>query len=577
MGAFFCLESMRKNGTIEDMKISGVLVLFPITIFISFFVVQKQTMMEKPFERHAGAYTDLGHIIASIKNANKYEAPRNIIVPATIPRRNDQLIKQQLNIQTADISITKPTQGQAKNTENHLEEIWRDHISQNQAAPVKEDTFASTQNIKLATAVGVQASVGSGLLTPREPTPMEKAAIESKKEIPRHDASGFAGDKENYASLDVLVVGAEINNSAKEEKIENISFTYMADETSIINSEDGRFNFELLLANRTQSMSGIFQARNFVTTRVDLPMEVGSYGSLVPMVSIESLDTLLIKHEANVPGGFVLVDLDQEIIDVEIDKKYYKKVYLTPEFNESSADDSARFVMFLGVEAGNTTLRYLTRSRHIAERVSLVAADQILYDLPIITKSFVHSFGLYEMESLSLLPRELSLSGKNIRPFGQKNTAIQETLNYYTLEFIDSVLGSRNYTEVDHLGTTFFVGHKGNDKIVVPGQGFLNEVLAFHDMDRLVQDCLIQINLPSEKELFEITMYGEGQKGPLLLDSAYLNKDGTVSVDATEFSTNAFILGDMLGRINVKIKYTDDSIDMLNSVCAPSTYLVEHL
>jgi len=36
-------------------------------------------------------------------------------------------------------------------------------------------------------------------------------------------------------------------------------------------------------------------------------------------------------------------------------------------------------------------------------------------------------------------------------------------------------------------------------------------------------------------------------------------------------------LGDMLGRINIKIKYTDDTIDILNSVCAPTTYLVEHL
>src|SRR5690606_15647163 len=96
-----------------------------------------------------------------------------------------------------------------------------------------------------------------------------------------------------------------------------------------------------------------------------------------------------------------------------------------------------------------------------------------------------HSFGLFEMESLSLTPRELTISGRNIRPFNRKNTAIQDSLNYYSLEFAASVVGSRAYTEVDHLGTTFYVGHQGHDKIVVPGQGFLNEVLEFHQLDRL--------------------------------------------------------------------------------------------
>ncbi len=559
------------------MKISGVLVLFPLTVFVTFFVLQKQTMMEKPFERHAGAYTDFGHIIASIKNANQYEEPKKIIVPATIPRRQARPIDNQIKIQTADITVTKPAQGATSSSQSHLEDIWRDHITQNQAAPTKDEVLGSGQGQKLASQSGIQTTQGPGLLTPRELNPMEKAAIEANRESPKQTPSGFVGDEENYARLDVLVVGAGVNSKTDQPQIENVSFSYLADEASIINSDDGRFNFEHILANQMQSMAGVFQARNFVTTRVDLPLEVGSYGSLVPMISMSSLDLLLRKHNLNAPGGFILVDLDQSIIDVEIDKRYSKKIYLTPEFNESEADDSARFVMFLGVEPGNTTIRYLSRSRHIAERVSMVAADQVLYDLPIITPTFVHSFGLFEMESLSLLPRELSISGKNIRPFGQKNSAIQETLNYYTLEFIDSVLGSRNYTEVDHLGTTFFIGHQGNDKLIVPGQGFLNEVLAFHNMDRLEQDCLIQMNLPKDKELYEIAMYGEGQKGPLLLDQAYLNKDGTVSIDATEFSTHAFILGDMLGRVNIKIKYTDDSIDMVNSVCAPSTYLVEHL
>lgn len=571
---------MKDYGTIEDMKISGVLVLFPITIFISFFVVQKQTMMEKPFERHAGAYTDVGHIIASIKNANQYESPKKIVVPATIPRRNEAPRKNNekllapIAIQTAETKVIIPQTINSK--ENQLEQIWRDHVSQGQAATDKEIENQNPYAMQASSGVTVAgSSMGAGLVSPKQPSEIEmvRALAQNKpKEVKRNSNE----DQQNYARLDVMVVGVDINKSKNNENLENVEFIHFSDEQSE-NSSNGRFTFEYILARQRQAMAGLFQAKDYVPTRVDLPLEVGSFGSLVPMISISSMEDLLKTQQINVPGGFIMVDLDQNIIDVEIDKKYYKKLYLNSEFKLSEADDSARFVLFVGVDTGNVTIRYLTSSRNISQRITMVAADQILYDLPVITESKVHSFGLYEMESLSLLPRELTLSGKNIRPFGQKNTAVQDTLNFYSLDFIEGVLGSRRYTEIDHLGTTFFVGHDQQEKIVIPGQGYLNEVLAFHNIDRLEQDCLVQINLPKNKELYEIEMRGEGQKGPLLLDASYLNKDGTVSVDATEFTTNAFILGDMLGRINIKIKYTDDSIDILNSVCAPTTYLVEHL
>src|SRR5690606_3932772 len=151
-------------------------------------------------------------------------------------------------------------------------------------------------------------------------------------------------------------------------------------------------------------------------------------------------------------------------------------------------------------------LRYLSGSRDIVERVGLVAADEILYDLPVIAPARTHSFGLFEMESLSLMPRELTLSSREIRPFNRKTTAVQDSLNYYSLDFAPSIVGARMYTEVDHLGTTFFVGHHGSDKLIVPGQGFLNEVLAFHSLDRLERECMIQVNLPLERELYEVHM-----------------------------------------------------------------------
>src|SRR5690606_14138142 len=98
-----------------------------------------------------------------------------------------------------------------------------------------------------------------------------------------------------------------------------------------------------------------------------------------------------------------------------------------------------------------------------------------------------------------------------------------------------------------------------------------------HQLDRIERECMIQVNLPLDRELYEVHALGTGAQGPLLLDESYLNRDGTVSVDATEFSTHAFILGDMQGQIHIRFDYVDGSVDFISSFCVPGAYLVEQL
>tara|TARA_R110000868_G_scaffold100128_5_gene275430 strand:- start:30258 stop:31943 length:1686 start_codon:yes stop_codon:yes gene_type:complete len=561
------------------MKISGVLALFPLTIVATFLVLQQQIVLEKPFERHAGAYTDVAHLISSIKNSGSIESLPARILPATRPLRQNKIKitpgKLELNLASSDQSapnkvITKQSQ------ESALEDIWRDHVSSAQAASAKQadqSEFITSAGIASAPNTGIKVSEPSvhGLLSPAAKTVQE---IPKNTHEDENRSAGFVDDQA-LARLDLLVVGANLNGASSE--IEMVEFSAMADDNEIISAKQGRFSFEKMLATKRQIMSGVFSAKDFVTTRVDLPMEVGSFGSLIPMVSISSMDKLLRKKQLNAPGGFVLVDLDQEIIDVELDRRYQDRIYFNSEFKETGADDSARFVMFVGVEPGNTMLRYLVRSRKIVERVALVVEDQILYDLPIIEAATTHSFGLFEMESLSLTPRELTISSRKIHPFNKKRDSVQDTLNHYSLDFDETIMGTRKYTEIEHLGTTFFAGHTGQDRLIVPGQGFINEVLAFHNLDRLERQCLIQVNLPRDRELYEVKMLGEGAKGPLLLDESYLNRDGTVSIEATEFSTHAFVLGDMQGRVYIKLEYIDGTMDYINSYCADGAYLVEHL
>ena len=548
---------------------------------MTFYVMQQQVELSRPFERHAGAYTDFGHIIASIKNAgeNEYRPAR---APVTLPRRNEATA---LRIESKGGPIIVASNDKQKNIQPQnttkadavLESIWRDHVSTDQAATAKAQV--TNPGIAMATQAAPHVPTAEdktkGLMSPQVQQAIAQAAPAGKPAQSGERSYGFSSDQENAARLDVMVLSASVGEGASE--IDSVEFTTLADENNMIQGDKGRLTFEYLLGQSQQTLSGVFTAKGHVPTRVDLPLEVGSFGSLIPLMTIDGMDNFLRKQNINAPGGFILVDLDQHIIDVEIDRPYQFKTFLNPDMKVTDADESARFVLFSGVASGNVMLRYLSNGRDIVERVAVVTADQILYDLPVLSAPRTHSFGLFEMESLSLTPRELTISGRNIRPFNRKNTAIQDSLNYYSLEFAASVVGTRAYTEIDHLGTTFYVGHQGHDKIVVPGQGFLNEVLEFHQLDRLENACMVQVNLPKNHELFEITVNGIGGRGALVLDESYLNRDGSVSLEATEFSTHAFVLGDIHGQIYMRVDYVDGAVDFISSYCVPGTYLVEQL
>lgn len=552
------------------MKISGVLALFPLTIVATFVVLQQQVELSRPFERHAGAYTDVGHILAAIKHAGN-ENKKIVVRPMTIPRR------PAIEVTKVDSPAAAPNIIAATSTnkeEAMLEEIWRDHVSSSQAAPASEQKITDGQILaQMSSAKTQNPQQSQGLISPV--MQMAQAQTQVPKARDGERSEGFSSDRENAAKLDVIVLSGNINGGAGE--IEAVEFTNLADENNILHGDKGRLSFEYLLNQSVQTLSGIFTAPNHVRTRVDLPLEIGTFGSLVPLMTIDSMDKFLRSKNIAAAGGFIMVDLDQQIIDVEIDRPYQLKIYLDANLKVAEADESARFAMFLGVAPGNVMLRYLSHRRDIASRVALVVADEILYDLPVLGQQQTHSFGLFEMESLSLSPRELTVSGRSIRPFNQKNTAIQDSLNYYSLEYASNVIGTRRYKEIDHLGTTFYVGHSLAEKIVIPGQGFLNEVLAFHQIDRLERECLVQVNLPSEREVYSMKMLGEGGLGSMVLDESYLNRDGTVSLEATEFSTHAFVVGDIQGRIHMRVDYLDGSVDFISSYCAAGAYLVEQL
>ena len=81
------------------------------------------------------------------------------------------------------------------------------------------------------------------------------------------------------------------------------------------------------------------------------------------------------------------------------------------------------------------------------------------------------------------------------------------------------------------------------------------------------------LNLPiSHFTTFKINSYEKIKSvGPSL------DEDGKFYDDLSYNSRKIFLLGEKQGVINIKVQYTDNSIDTLQSYCSKDTYLVEQL
>lgn len=341
----------------------------------------------------------------------------------------------------------------------------------------------------------------------------------------------------------------------------------MDDQTS------GEIKFGYSLSGDVNTQTGVVQSQGMIPTRVELHLM--NEGINVPLINEEAIQKFLQKKGLDIVGNLLMTAIDPSISDVEIDSDYQAKIYFSDKFKVVKDQDNAAYLMFLGVKNGNVLLRYLLDNKETAQKIVYVGEGEMYFEDP----DFVGTQReLYTFTTRSLLGKkvkELNIDGSDISFFGTKIMSKKKTLNSYEVKVPELVENSRKYLEFKHMGQSLFVGTSNTKEIEIPGNDFIGRVMQANELSELGQRCMVQINLT--KDLRDFKVSGKNRSGEMFAETSFLDNDGNFSRDNSELSEKVFVTGDLEGLFNIRLDYTDGTVDFLKTYCSEGSYLIEQL
>ncbi|OFZ26248.1 MAG: hypothetical protein A2381_09070 [Bdellovibrionales bacterium RIFOXYB1_FULL_37_110] len=336
---------------------------------------------------------------------------------------------------------------------------------------------------------------------------------------------------------------------------------------------EGHINLSRELNTKLATIPGKITIDNFVSTNLDVLLEEGDFGINVPVFFAKDFKKFLISKDANLPGGFVLIELDELVEDVSLETEEGKYLYLNDSFKTVDKTE-ATFVLIAGVEPGNILIKYLIGDQ-IAQKIIHVIEDEIFFENASFERGGLDIFDLIEEGLLIKKEKALDISNDKIKYFNYQTISQKESLYTYSIKTPYKSLGARKYLELAHLNEPIFLGYYEKTSLVVPNQEFINYILEAFGYDDFKTSCMIQLNLNNNPE--EILYTGTSNYSQLGLEVKYLDGEGNLNNELTETTEKIFINGDRHGIVNVEIKYFDGKYDYIQTYCSLNTYLIEQL
>lgn len=407
-------------------------------------------------------------------------------------------------------------------------------------------------------ATTTQAPSASGVNT------QEKAEYSHERKV--------SGRSLNNVSIHEVLVGEE--NSMRELR----NFEFFAEtlygESHTDNSE-GEVTLDFDLSSSMGVLRGTILKHGYMRTKVDLVLESGKYDVQIPMIEQDTFSRFLDHEGIYGRGGYVLVRLPQRADTVEIDAGYETKIYLNENFKVVDQNDYYEFVLFAGVDPGNILLSYKNINEKVADKISHVVEDEVLFDSGILVDSEQLSFSLEEKNMLSRKNSSVDIHPDQINYFNRRTQASQQAVSNYSIQTPLRSLGMRDYLEMRHTQLPIFVGLWSNNKVELPSESFAYYIMESHQLNSLQNACMVQINL--SKPLRDAQFFGETKRGPMGVVQSYLDQDGEFNYDPSEMASHIFLVGDLQGTISGKLEYVDGTHDFIQTFCSNNTYLVEQL
>ena len=306
-------------------------------------------------------------------------------------------------------------------------------------------------------------------------------------------------------------------------------------------------------------------------TKVEIPLGLDTQQFTVPMLTQATIERFISENATGAYGGFLLVDLGENLDDVDIDREYQRRFFLNQNFKVVDALKDCRYVFYTGVDAGNVLIQFLLPSGHTAQKIGHVVSDEVLFELGHIASTELKTISLLERRSLSVKASELELPLENIRVFGADVEFAKEGLNRFEALFPARPLGARHFVDLARPEGRIFVGLNNREKLEVPSEDFIDNILAVHELDNLEGPCIVQVNFG--KPLQNFTVDGDDRHGAMSFRKTFLDKNGIFS----NTTQKAFLIGETPGIFSIKTEYQDGTTDYLQSFCSESAYLVEVL
>lgn len=452
-------------------------------------------------------------------------------------------------------------------------DIKKNVVAINSTSPV---TSGKALSINEAMKLLPQEKVSGGKVTSQLPTQKKevkkgKAKTNDYSDIKSLMSSVKKNDYPKNAKVTIktsvgVIGNGLLNNTTPFQFVSDVSFGEPISSGSI-----GAIKIEEMINERVSTIRGTILSSETFPTIIELPLEYGDYLINVPLLERDDI----FKRFEGIPGALLLIELDESTDSIDIDHKYHERVHLNERFKIVDEGDDYRFILYVGVEPGNTLIQYLTLNDEVGERIVHLVEDHVFYESNTYIESSRDKIELFETKLLGKHDLELNIEEDDILYFNSDIKSKSIGLNLYEMDAPILPLGMRKYLELKHLGQSIYAGYLDNKSIHLPSRDYLNYVMDTFEVTSLENQCLIQINFA--KPIVDMKVASEGHNGPIAFETLYLDKDGMFNTDATDFATKVFMIGDTAGSINLEIEYSDKSKDYFQTFCSTDTIVVEQL
>lgn len=391
------------------------------------------------------------------------------------------------------------------------------------------------------------------------------------------DALKDSGKKteNNFLSTqdEIALRAGGVDFTGREMSIQNYEIIPFDDDNEIISSDSEGLLKLKMPAGKSRLIS--VRSEGYLATNLKINSE--STDTVIPMIAKDEFEKLLNKFRLHGEGAFLVVQLDDEIKNIELDKPSEAKVFLDKDFKIVEKDKSPTFMLFIGVAPGNTMIGYDFSKNKQVNKIVYLGEGELYFENEEFDRKSNLAFSLTTKELMGQGKTALNVNSEVVASFNDNQESKKITLNTYGFKDIVSVKNDSNYFELRLGDHNLFFTAKDGDEVELPSKTYLNEILAQFNLNSLKESCVVQINIDEHKKLEQLKFNGRSYQGFENIELLALDNDGSLGSEVTDTTKKIFLSGNAQGVMNLKFKYTDDSFDYHQTYCSPGIYLVEHL